>query len=139
MCRYDDEPFLMVYSDQESKLLNVADDLRIRKRGRRGDSWANLKKAQTLMGVMAVVEGNVRVRLDNDEIETFDVNDMYLGDPENRLKTLTQKPIASAYTPWEEMEENIKYKLEKKAKEKEQAAKLIVDAPDDLAHPDTNA
>lgn len=117
----------MIHSDQESKLLNVADDLRIRKRGRRGDSWANLKKKQTLMGVMAVVEGNVRVRLEDDHIETFDVNDMYLGDPENRLKNLTKKAIASAYTPREEMEENMKYKEEKKLKEKEEAAKLIPD------------
>jgi hypothetical protein len=74
---------------------------------------------------MSVIEGNVRLRLENDDIETHNVNDMYLGDPDNRLKKLTSQPITIAYKPREEYEENMKYKEEKKrqAKEAEKAAK----------------
>lgn len=53
---------------------------------------------------------------------------MYLGDPENRLKPLTEKPIVRSYTPWEEMEENMKYKEEKKRKAQEDESKLIADS-----------
>jgi DNA gyrase/topoisomerase IV subunit A len=49
MFKYTDEPFILIYAKEQAKLLNVSDDLRIRKRGRRGDSRANLKKAQTLV------------------------------------------------------------------------------------------
>jgi DNA gyrase subunit A len=139
MCRYYDEPFLMIHDEKNAKLLNVADDLRIRRRGRRGDSWVSLESKQTIMGIMAVVEGNVRIRLDNDEIETYDINKMYLADPDASLDKLTKHSIAMAYRPWEEFEENMKYKEEKKQKEKEEAAKLLStqpaeDNPSDSSH-----
>lgn len=35
MFLYQDEPFILVYSDKEGKLLSVEDDLRIRKRARK--------------------------------------------------------------------------------------------------------
>ncbi len=35
MFLYQDEPFILVYSDKDGKLLSVEDDLRIRKRARK--------------------------------------------------------------------------------------------------------
>lgn len=56
MFRYDDEPFIMIHSSHDAKLLNASDDLRVRKRAKTGDSWANLKKKQEFIGGMAVTE-----------------------------------------------------------------------------------
>gem|GEM_PF-7018329 len=74
---------------------------------------------------MSVVEGSVRLRLGDGSIVTYDCNDIYLGDPERRLKELTDQVIDMAYRPREEREENMKYKLERKQKEKEERARLL--------------
>jgi len=63
---------------------------------------------------MSVVEGNVRTRLVDGSIKTYSNDDIFLAGPEAPLHSLTDKDIDIAYRPWEEKEENMKYKEEKK-------------------------
>ena len=73
---------------------------------------------------MSVIEGNVRLRLEDGAIETHDCNNIYLGDPDAGLDKLSKKPIAAAYRPWEEQEANLKRREELKALERERRKEM---------------
>jgi len=109
---YRDEPFVMIYSKKDAKML-MLEELRVWKRARRGDLWVSLKKWQVLQGGMSVVEWNVRLRLSDGSVETHDCNDICLASPEKWLEKLTEKSIEIAYRPWEERDEDMKYKDDK--------------------------
>jgi hypothetical protein len=49
-------------------------------------------------------------------------NDVKLDEPETPLKEIVKKDIELIYRPWEEKEENLKGKEERKAREKEEKA-----------------
>jgi len=44
---YKGEPFLMIYGKRHAKLLNI-EDLRIRKRAKHGDVWADVQGGETI-------------------------------------------------------------------------------------------
>ncbi|MBR4633560.1 hypothetical protein IKO50_00975 [bacterium] len=47
-------------------------------------------------------------------METLHSNNIHLAEPETPLVKISDKAIAIAYRPWEEKDENRKYKDEKK-------------------------
>lgn len=118
MFLYRDEPFVMIYSQTDAKVLDV-DDLKIWTRARRGQQVALLKNKQKLHGGIALQEGSVRVHLSDDSFATIHSNDIYMDIPETKLKKLTDKDIQSVFRPREERNENMAYKEEKKKQSKE--------------------
>lgn len=108
---YQDEPFIMVYSDYAGKLVNI-EDLKIRRRARRGQIVALLNKNEQLTGARAIEEGNLRIKLSNGETKTIHNDIMKLDDPESHLEPLTQVSIEMVYRPWEESEKADKKKLQ---------------------------
>ncbi len=110
---YKREPFLMIYWKRQAKLLNI-EDLRIRKRAKHGDQWADVSKGEKIQGGMSVIEGKVRMRLQGGTIETVSSDDIFLAWPQAPLHPLASKDIELAYRPREEKEENMKYKDERK-------------------------
>lgn len=58
------------------------DDLRIRKRARKGDMIADLDKGDKITGSISIYEGGVRVRYEDGTLETIHSNNLYLDDPE---------------------------------------------------------
>lgn len=121
MFLYQDEPFILVYSDKEGKLLSVEDDLRIWKRARKWDVWAtgNAK----LKGALSIEEGAVRLMFEDGTWKTLHSNDIKLDMPDTALKKMVDKKIEMAYKPREEKEENLSYKEEIKKKKKAEAEK----------------
>ncbi|HNG97736.1 MAG TPA: DNA gyrase C-terminal beta-propeller domain-containing protein, partial [Candidatus Absconditabacterales bacterium] len=119
MFRYTDEEFILVFSDNACKLLNI-DDLKFHKRGHKGQSVATLKINQTMIGALPVNEGNIRVKLNNDELKTIHNDTMKLDDPEGTLEQITNQSIIMVYRPYEEKKEgeaasipNSKFKMKK--------------------------
>ena len=121
MFLYQKEPFILVHSEMDGKLLNM-EDIKIRKRARRGQEVAELTTKQKLTGGMSIEEGAVRFRLADGTRITKHSNDIYLDNPESGLDKLVDKVIEMTYRPWEEKEENTRYKEEKKKEKKEQTA-----------------
>lgn len=119
MFRYTDEEFILVFSDNACKLLNI-DDLKFHKRGHKWQSVATLKINQTMIGALPVNEWNIRVKLNNDELKTIHNDTMKLDDPEGTLEQITNQSIIMVYRPYEEKKEweaasipNSKFKMKK--------------------------
>ncbi len=122
MFLYQGQPFILIYSDKDGKLLSVEDDLRVWKRARKGDVWATGK--EQLKGGLSIEEGAVRLMFDDGTRKTLHSNDIKLDMPDTPLKKMVDKKIEVAYRPREEKEENLSYKEEiKKKKKKEQEKK----------------
>jgi DNA gyrase/topoisomerase IV subunit A len=113
---HKDEPFVLIHSDKNGKLLTL-EDLRIWKRARKGQ--VVMTGREILEGGISIVEGSVRIRFTDGEIITLHSNDIRLDEPETPLQKMVTKHIDVIYRPWEEKEENLKYKEEKKKAEKE--------------------
>ncbi len=116
---HKDEPFLLIHSDKNGKLLAL-EDLRIWKRAKKGQVVMTGK--EILEGGISIVEGSVRIRFTDGEIITLHSNDIRLDEPETPLQKMVAKHIDVIYRPWEEKEENLKYKEDKKKSGKEEVA-----------------
>jgi hypothetical protein len=110
------EPFILVHSDKNGKLLSL-EDLRIRKRARKGQVVATGN--EPLEGGISIVEGAVRIRFDDGSMKTLHSNNIRLDEPETPLHKMVDQHINIIYRPREEKEENVKYKEEKKKAERE--------------------
>jgi DNA gyrase subunit A len=108
---YQQEPFIMVYSDYAGKLLNI-EDLKFQKRARKGQIVALLDDKEKLTGAKAIEEWNLRIKLSNGETKTIHNDVMKLDDPESYLEPLTQVSITMVYTPRQESDKADKKKLE---------------------------
>ncbi len=108
---YQQEPFIMVYSDYAGKLLNI-EDLKFQKRARKGQVVALLEDNEKLTGAKAIEEWNLRIKLSNGETKTIHNDVMKLDDPESYLEPLTQVSITMVYTPRQESEKADKKKIE---------------------------
>jgi len=109
------EPFLLIHNKKEAKLLSL-EDLRVRKRARKWDVWAtwNCK----LEWGISIEEWAIRIRFTDGNLQTLHSNDVKLDMPDTPLKEIVKKDIELIYRPWEEKEENLKWKEERKAREK---------------------
>lgn len=115
---YKDEPFILVYTNKKGKLLNF-EDLRVWKRAKRGQIAATLEKGEKIKGAIGIEEGAVRIKNQKDEYITIHSNDILLAMPQDELEPMIKTgTIQSVFRPWEEKEENMKYKEDKKAKAK---------------------
>ncbi len=124
MFLHKDEPFVLIYSDKNGKLLSL-EDLRIRKRAKRGQ--VVMTGNEKLEGAISIIEGAVRIRFDDGKMQTLHSNDIHLAIPESPLSPMVDKHIDIIYRPWEEKEENTKYKEEKKKEEKMQDSLFDID------------
>lgn len=118
-------------------MLNV-EDLKIWRRARKGQ--VVVTGNDKVYGGIGIEEGGVRIRFTDGSMQTLHSNDIWLDDPETPMKDMVSKSIDVIYRPWEEVEANIKYKLEKKkeAKEAQKALGLdtqeeVVDGEDEIA------
>ncbi len=119
MMVYKDEPFIMIYTDKKGKLLNF-EDLKVRKRAKRGQVVATLDKWDKVIGAISIEEGAVRLRNQKDEYTTIHSDDVFLWMPEDGMDNLkVSSKITNVFRPWEEKTENMQYKEEKKQKIKE--------------------
>ena len=117
MFLHKEEPFLLIHNKKEGKLLSL-EDLRVWKRARKWDVWAtwNCK----LEGWISIEEGAIMVRHKDGNLISLHSNDVKLDEPETPLKEIVKKDIELIYRPWEEKEENLKWKEERKTREKEE-------------------
>ena len=117
MFLHQEEPFLLIHNKKEAKLLSL-EDLRVWKRARKWDVWAtgNCK----LEWGISIEEGWIIIRHKDGNLKSLHSNDIKLDEPETPLKEIVKKDIELIYRPWEEKEENLKWKEERKAKEKEE-------------------
>ncbi len=121
MFLYQDEMFIMIHTDQEAKLLNVKDDLRVWKRARKWDSW--VKGKFKIEWWFSMEEWSIRMRFTDGSLQTLHSDSIRLDEPDTPLVKIVDKKIELIYIPWEEKEENFKHKEEQKAKKKEQDQK----------------
>jgi len=126
MFLYQDEPFVLIYSDKKWKLLNV-EDLKFWKRARKWQVVAT--GLEKLIGWISIVEWSIRIRHSDGELITLHSNDVSLDETETPLGNMVKKNIEIVYRPREEKDENMKYKEEKKQAEKE-AKSLFEDEGD---------
>ncbi len=113
---HKDEPFVLVHSDKNWKLLSL-EDLRIRKRARK---WQVIMTGnEKLEGGISIVEWAIRIRFEDWSLITLHSNNIRLDEPETPLHKMVEKHIDIIYRPWEEKEENLRYKEERKKAEKE--------------------
>ncbi|MDD3262972.1 MAG: DNA topoisomerase 4 subunit A [Candidatus Absconditabacteria bacterium] len=113
---HKDEPFVLVHSDKNGKLLSL-EDLKIRKRARKGQ--VIMTGNEKLEGGISIVEGAIRIRFEDGSLITLHSNNIRLDEPETPLHKMVDKHINIIYRPWEENEENLKYKEERKKAAKE--------------------
>ena len=113
---YQGEPFILVHGDKKGKLLNV-EDLKIWRRARKGQ--VVVTGNDKVYGGIGIEEGGVRIRFTDGTMKTLHSNDIWLDDPDAPMKDMVDQSIDVIYRPWEEVEANIKYKLEKKKQAKE--------------------
>lgn len=109
------EPFFLIHNKRDAKLLNL-EDLRVRKRARKWDIWAT--GDCKLEWWISIEEWAIRIRFTDWTIQTLHSNDVHLDMPDADLKWIVKKDIELIYRPWEEKEENLKWKEERKAREK---------------------
>jgi len=113
---HKDEPFILVHSDKNGKLLSL-EDLKIRKRARK---WQVIMTwNEKLEWWISIVEWAIRIRFEDWSLITLHSNNVRLDEPETPLHKMVDKHIDIIYRPWEEKEENLKYKEERKKAEKE--------------------
>ncbi len=110
------EPFILVRGNMDGKLLNL-EDLKIRKRARKGIVVMTGK--DTLEWAISIIEWAIRIRFKDTTIKTLHSNDIHLDEPDTPLAKMVDKDIDVIYRPWEEKEENLQYKEERKRAEKE--------------------
>lgn len=122
MLLHKDEPFILIHSDKNWKLLSL-EDLKIRKRARKGQIV--MTGNETIEGGISIIEGAVRIRFDDGSMITLHSNDIRLDEPETPLHKMVNQHIDVIYRPREEKEENIKYKEEKKNSEKSEEKGLF--------------
>lgn len=115
MFLHNDEPFILIYSDKNWKLLSL-EDLKLRKRARKGQIV--MTGNEKLEGGISIIEGAVRIRFADGSLKTLHSNDISLDEPETPLYKMVDQKIDVVYRPWEEKSENMKYKEEKKKAEK---------------------
>ena len=115
MFLHTDEPFILIYSDKNGKLLSL-EDLRLRKRARKGQ--VVMTGNEKLEGGISIIEGAVRIRFSDGSLKTLHSNDISLDEPETPLYKMVDQKIDVVYRPREEKSENLKYKEEKKKAEK---------------------
>lgn len=111
MFLHQDEPFILIYSDKNGKMLSL-EDLKIRKRARKGQ--VVMTGNEKLEGGISIIEGAVRIRFADGSLKTLHSNDISLDEPETPLYKMVDQKIDVVYRPWEEKTENLKYKEEKK-------------------------
>ena len=107
---YQDEPFIMVYSNLAGKLLSI-DDLKIQKRSKKGQIVALLQPGELLKWWAGITEWNLRIKLSNGEIKTIHNDIMKLDDPETPLEPMTQVGIEMVYRPREEKKKKTEEEL----------------------------
>ena len=73
----------------------------------------------TLEGALSIIEGAIRIRFKDGTITTLHSNDIHLDETETPLAKMVTQDIDVIYRPWEEKEENLRYKEERKKAEKE--------------------
>jgi len=115
MFLHTDEPFILIYSDKNGKLLSL-EDLKLRKRARKGQ--VVMTGTEKLEGGISIIEGAVRIRFSDGSLKTLHSNDISLDEPETPLYKMVDQKIDVVYRPREEKSENLKYKEEKKKAEK---------------------
>ena len=115
MFLHTDEPFILIYSDKNGKLLSL-EDLKLRKRARKGQ--VVMTGNEKLEWGISIIEGAVRIRFSDGSLKTLHSNDISLDEPETPLYKMVDQKIDVVYRPWEEKSENLKYKEEKKKAEK---------------------
>ncbi len=113
---HKDEPFILVHSDKNGKLLSL-EDLKIWKRARKGQII--MTGNEILEGGISIVEWAIRIRFEDGSLQTLHSNNIRLDEPETPLHKMVDKHIDIIYRPWEENEENLKYKEERKKAAKE--------------------
>lgn len=111
-----EEPFILIHSDKNGKLLSL-EDLKIWKRARKGQVVMTGK--EILEGGISIVEGAIRISFEDGTLQTLHSNNIRLDEPETPLHKMVEKHIGVIYRPWEEKEENLKYKEDRKRAEKE--------------------
>lgn len=121
MFLHQEEPFVLLNTTTKALMLAL-DDLRVRKRAKKGDQVADLDKGDNIIGGISIYEGAIRLRLNDGSIETVHSNNCYLDNPGSTPDKITNKPILGMFRPWEEKAENMAYKEQRKAEAK--AAKL---------------
>ena len=110
-------------------MLNV-EDLKIWRRARKGQIVVTGN--DKVYGGIGIEEGGVRIRFTDGSMQTLHSNDIWLDDPETPMKDMVSKSIDVIYRPWEEVEANIKYKLEKKKEAKEAQKALGLDTQEEV-------
>ncbi len=116
MFLHKDEPFILIHSNKLWKLLTL-EDLRIWKRARK---WQVVMTGKTkLEWWISIIEWAIKIRFKDGEIKTLHSNDIKLDEPETPLYAMVEKEIGVIYRPWEEKDENLRYKEERKKAEKE--------------------
>lgn len=116
MFLHNDEPFILIYSDKNGKLLSL-EDLKIWKRARK---WQVVMVwNEKLEWWISIIEWAVRIRFEDWTLKTLHSNDISLDEPETPLYNMVDKKIDVVYRPWEEKTENMKYKEDKKKIEKQ--------------------
>lgn len=116
------EPFILIHAKKRGKLLTL-EDIKIWKRARKG--IVAMTGDDVLQGGISIVEGAVRMRYTDWSMETIHSNKIRLDEPETPLHSMVDKDIERIYRPWEEKEENLKYKEEKKEEEKAKKKNIV--------------
>ncbi len=118
--RYKDEEFILVFTDNSALLLNV-DDLKFSRRAKPGQLAATIKLTEKMLWALPINEGNIRVKLNNEELKTIHNDTMKLDEPEATMEQITNQKIIMVYRPYEEKKDgeaaavpNSKFKMKKK-------------------------
>ena len=110
------EPFILIHANKNGKLLNL-EDLKIRKRAKK---WQVVMTGNEILeGWISIIEWAIRIRFKDSAIKTLHSNDIHLDETETPLAKMVDKDIDVIYRPWEEKDENLRYKEERKKAEKE--------------------
>ena len=110
------EPFILIHANKNGKLLNL-EDLKIWKRARKGIVVMTGK--EILEWAISIIEWAIRIRYKDTTIQTIHSNDIHLDETDTPLAKMADKDIDVIYRPWEEKDENMRYKEERKKAEKE--------------------
>ncbi len=121
MFLYKDQPFIFLYTSKTWKLVSI-EDLRIWKRARKWDVWATGITKDVIKWGLSIEEWAVTLKYEDWEQKNIHSDDIYLWIPESWTKEISKNPIYQIFRPWEEKEENIKYKEEKKQTDKKSSS-----------------
>ncbi len=117
MFLYQWEPFIFISTKNSWKMLSI-EDLRIRKRAKKWDIWATWLWKEIITWALSIDEWWVTFKFEDWTQQTIHSDDLYLWIPESWVQKITSKNIKRLFRPWEEKEENLKYKEEKKKQKK---------------------